>query len=147
MKYLLTQRELNLRHRRCLELIKDYDLVIDYHLGKANVVANALRQKSLVTLAHIRTTYVPLILDLKTLKVSLDCDYNGVLVASFVVNPTLVDQIRGKQVQDNELVKEMHKIMNRDIREIFWISQNEALMMKGRVFVLDINDLRKAIME
>ena len=40
LKYLLTQRELNLRQRRWLELIKDYNLVIDYHPEKANVVAN-----------------------------------------------------------------------------------------------------------
>ncbi|KAL4283338.1 hypothetical protein GQ457_16G019340 [Hibiscus cannabinus] len=42
LKYLLTQRDLNLRQRRWMELLKDYDLVIDYHPGKANVVANAL---------------------------------------------------------------------------------------------------------
>ena len=34
LKYLLTQKELNLRQMRCLELIKDYDLVIDYPLEK-----------------------------------------------------------------------------------------------------------------
>ena len=39
LKYLPSQRELNLRQRRWMELIKDYDCVIDYHLGKANVVA------------------------------------------------------------------------------------------------------------
>ena len=88
-----------------------------------------------------------MLLDLKTLKVSLDCDYNGALVASFVVRPTLVDQIKDKQMQDDELVKEVHKIMNRDIGEIFWISQDMILMMKGRVCVPDIDDLRKAIME
>ena len=42
LKYLPSQRELNLRQRIWMELIKDYDCVIDYHLGKANVVANAL---------------------------------------------------------------------------------------------------------
>ena len=50
-------------------------------------------------------------------------------------------------MQDDELVKEVHKIMNRDIGEIFWISQDMFLMMKGRVCVADIDDLRKAIME
>ena len=76
LKYLLTQRELNLRQRRWLKLIKDYDLVIDYHLGKANVIADALSQKSFVTLAHIRTAYVSLLLDMKTLGISLHCDGN-----------------------------------------------------------------------
>ena len=79
-----------------MELIKDYDLVIDYHLEKENVVVDVLSQKSSITLAHIRTGYVSLFLDMKTLGVSLDCDYNGALVARFVVKPTLIDQIRGK---------------------------------------------------
>ena len=50
LKYLPSQRELNLRQRRWMELIKDYDCVIDYHPGKANVVANALSRKSIQTL-------------------------------------------------------------------------------------------------
>ena len=98
-------------------------------------------------MAHIHTTYVPLLLDLKTLEVSLDCDYNGALVASFVVRPTLVDQIRGKQMQDDELVKEVHKIMIGEIGKNFWITQDGVLTMKGRVCVPDIDDLRRAIIE
>ena len=42
LKYLPLQRELNLRQRRWMKLIKDYDYVIDYHPGKANVVVDAL---------------------------------------------------------------------------------------------------------
>ena len=41
-KYIFTQPELNLRQRRWLELVKDYDVGIHYHPGKANVVADAL---------------------------------------------------------------------------------------------------------
>ena len=96
LNYLFTQRELNLRQKRWLELIKDYDLVIDYHPGKANVAADALSRKSFVTLAHIRTAYVPLLLNMKTLGISLDYDGCGALLASFVVRPMLVDQIKGK---------------------------------------------------
>ena len=49
-KYLPSQRELNLRQRRWMELIKDYDCVIDYHPRKANVVGDALSRKSVQTL-------------------------------------------------------------------------------------------------
>jgi hypothetical protein len=42
LKYIFTQPNLNLRQRRWLELIKDYDLGINYHPGKVNVVADAL---------------------------------------------------------------------------------------------------------
>jgi hypothetical protein len=41
LKYIFTQTDLNLRQRRWLELIKDYDIGINYHPGKANIVANA----------------------------------------------------------------------------------------------------------
>ena len=50
LKYLPSQRELNLRQRKWMELIKDYDCVIDYHPRKANVVADALSRKSVQTL-------------------------------------------------------------------------------------------------
>ena len=111
------------------------------------MVADNLSRKSFVTLAYIRTTYVPLLLDMNTLGVSLDYDGYGALLASFVLRPTLVDQIKGKQMQDEKLVKEVHRIMNYEIGENFSITQNGVLTMKGRVFVLDVEDLRKLIME
>nr|GFB24500.1 retrotransposon protein, putative, Ty3-gypsy subclass [Tanacetum cinerariifolium] len=46
LKYIFTQRELNMRQRRWLELLKDYDINIQYHPRKANVVAGALSRKS-----------------------------------------------------------------------------------------------------
>jgi hypothetical protein len=48
LKYIFTQKDLNLRQRRWLELIKDYDLEIHYHPGKANLVADALSRKGQV---------------------------------------------------------------------------------------------------
>ncbi|MES7588717.1 ribonuclease H family protein, partial [Cutibacterium acnes] len=45
LKYFFTQKELNMRQRRWLELVKDYDCEILYHPGKANVVADALSRR------------------------------------------------------------------------------------------------------
>ena len=46
LKYIFTQSELNMRQRRWLELIKDYNLEVHYHPRKANVIADALSRKS-----------------------------------------------------------------------------------------------------
>src|SRR4051812_38344343 len=46
LKYFFTQKELNMRQKRLLELIKDYDLTVNYTPGKANVVAEVLSRKS-----------------------------------------------------------------------------------------------------
>ncbi|KAK9088750.1 hypothetical protein Scep_027832 [Stephania cephalantha] len=42
LKYLFTEKELNMRQRRWLEFLKDYDFSLEYHPGKANVIADAL---------------------------------------------------------------------------------------------------------
>ena len=67
LQYIFTQKELNLRQRRWLELIKDYDCTIEYHLGKANVVADALSRRPESSLSHMRSCYLPLLVDLRDL--------------------------------------------------------------------------------
>ena len=54
LKYLFSQKELNMRQRRWIELLKDYDCIIQYHPGKANAVADALSRKSVGSLVAIR---------------------------------------------------------------------------------------------
>ncbi|RVW33130.1 Retrovirus-related Pol polyprotein from transposon 17.6 [Vitis vinifera] len=46
LKYIFTQKDLNSRHRRWIEILEDYDFALHYHPRKANVVANALSRKS-----------------------------------------------------------------------------------------------------
>ena len=147
LKYLLTQKELNLRQRRWLELIKDYELIIEYHPEKANVEADALSRKSSATLVDIRTAYVSLLTDMKALRINLDYDDSGALLANFVVKPSLVDQIRVNQMQDEKLVKEVQKLMNGEVNENFNIIEDGMLTLRGRAYMPDIGDLKKMIME
>ena len=126
-------------------MIKDYELIIEYNLRKVNVVADALSRKSSTTLAYIRTAYVPLLVDMKALRINLDYDDSGASLANFVVRPSLVDQIRVSQMQNEKLVKEVQKIMNGEVNENFSITEEGMLTLRGRACVLDIGDLRKMI--
>ena len=53
LKYIFTQRDLNMRQRRWMKYLEDYDFTLNYHPGKANVVADALSRKSRGVLASI----------------------------------------------------------------------------------------------
>ncbi|KAL0544270.1 hypothetical protein IC582_019383 [Cucumis melo] len=70
LKYFVTQKELNMRQRRWLELVKDYDCEILYHPGKANVVADALSRKVAHSAAFI-TKQAPLLRDLERAEIAV----------------------------------------------------------------------------
>ncbi|MDV3192660.1 MAG: ribonuclease H family protein, partial [Sweet potato little leaf phytoplasma] len=53
LQYVLTQKELNLRQQRWLELLKDYDISVLYHPGKANVMADSLSRMSMGSISHV----------------------------------------------------------------------------------------------
>ena len=53
LKYIFTQRDLNMRQRRWMEYMEDYDFTLKNHPGKANVVADALSRKSRGVLASV----------------------------------------------------------------------------------------------
>ncbi|GKA54007.1 putative reverse transcriptase domain-containing protein [Tanacetum coccineum] len=54
LQYILNQKELNMRQRRCIELLSDYNCEIHYHPGKANVVADALSRKERIMPLRVR---------------------------------------------------------------------------------------------
>ncbi|KAM1052425.1 hypothetical protein ACFX2J_000022 [Malus domestica] len=84
LQYLFTQRDLNLRQRRWIELLSDYDCTIEYHLGRANVVVDALRRKTPVRLNALYACHVHLLADLRSIRVKLGVeDQEETLLANF----------------------------------------------------------------
>ena len=132
LKYLPSQRELNLRQRRWMELIKDYDCVIDYHPGKANVVANALSRKTMQTL--------------RTLNAHLSLTDEGTVLTELIARPSLLNRVLEAQRKDEKIAVIVSQIGNGKEIE-FTINEDGVLYYKDRVCVPDDNDLRKAILE
>ncbi|GJR73430.1 putative reverse transcriptase domain-containing protein [Tanacetum coccineum] len=64
LQHILDQKELNMRQRRWLELLSDYDCDIRYHPGKANVVADALSRKERIEPLRVRALVMTIGLDL-----------------------------------------------------------------------------------
>ena len=107
LKYIFIQKELNLRQRRWLELIKDYDMKFHYHPGKANVVADALSRKSYAN--TLESTGLPKesAKDLQELR--LEIVPRG-FVATMEVQSTLLGKIREAQKDDKEIAKIKEKM-------------------------------------
>ncbi|KAA3480738.1 DNA/RNA polymerases superfamily protein [Gossypium australe] len=94
-------KDLNLRQRRWLELLKDYDLVIDYHPKKDNVVAGVLSRKSLFALREMNTR--------------LSLSDGGSIIAELKARPKFLQQISEGQKSDDELrVKRVQCELNFD---------------------------------
>ena len=71
LKYIFTKKELNMQQRRWLKLIKDYDLTIHYHPGKANVFVDGLSRKSEGSLAAIITQQSRLVKELEMMQLEV----------------------------------------------------------------------------
>ncbi|WRX20683.1 Reverse transcriptase domain - like 10 [Theobroma cacao] len=129
-----------------LELAIDYDLVIDYHSGKANVVANALSRKSSSSLASLQNFYFLILLEMKSLGIQLINGEDGTLLASFLVRPSLLNQIKELQKSDDEFKQEVQKLRDGGTNE-FRLGDDGILMLGNRVCVPKDDQLRRAILE
>ena len=80
-----------MRHRRWLELVKDYDCSINYYPSKANVVVDALSRKSSSFSAALLTTRKEIIQDLERMEIEVVMGHSKAYLASLSVQPTLVE--------------------------------------------------------
>ena len=101
-----------MRQRRWIELIKDFECTIEYHPGKANVVADALSRKPMSSISHLRVVHLPRVIKLRSLGVRLELTDSGGLLATFQVCPVVIDRIRELQIQDPHIVKFRYKALN-----------------------------------
>ena len=129
-----------------MELLKDYDCTIDYHPGKANVVADALSKKSTGSLAYMQTIQLPLMVELREMSVELRMHASGALFASFQLRPILVDCILEAQLEDPYLMS-MRKKVKEGEQSDFAIRDDRALVIGSRLCVPATKELKRKILE
>jgi len=118
LKYLMSQKELNLQQRRCVKLIKDYDCVIDYHPGKANAVADALSRKGKTIMNDMEVKEQGSIMELKRMDLQLSVGPEGLLLAQLKIQSMLRDKVLVAQ-QVDEKVRKIKEKVNQDIETSF----------------------------
>nr|GFB53537.1 RNA-directed DNA polymerase [Tanacetum cinerariifolium] len=141
LKYIFTQRELNMRQRRWLELLKDYDTNIQYHPGKGNVVADALSRKSGM-IAGIRVEE-EIIRDLERLDIELYVRGQHGYWASLRVEPDLISQIKEAQKEDGEI---WTIVENLDKQVEFYLDDDNVLWQGTRLVIPNDASLREALL-
>jgi hypothetical protein len=146
LKYFFTQKELNMRQRRWLELIKDYDCSINYHSGKANVVADALSRKSSGFSAALLTTQKEIINDLERMGIEIVMGHSVAYLASLSIQPTLIERIKLSQSGDSQLVKIMDEVRSGK-KPMFNISDDGVLKFGNRLCVPNDPLIKKDILE
>jgi hypothetical protein len=105
LKYIFTQPDLNMRQRRSLELIKDYELEVHYHPGKANVVADTLSRKG-------HCNYLPAVCSMgeeSSTRVLPDLS-----LFNFTLTPTLKGEIIAAQKNDTGMAHIKRRIQEGD---------------------------------
>ena len=122
---------MNLRQRRWLELIKDYDMRLHYHPGKANVVADALSCKSHVNTLMTGELPKELAEDLRDL--CLEIVSRGYVVA-LEIQSTLMDKIREAQKMDKEIA-EIKEKMSKGEAKGFCEDEHDTSLQKKDTFV------------
>lgn len=93
-----------MREKKWIELLKDYDYMIQYHSKKANIVVDALRTKLVGFLATIKGCQRCLLENLRCLQVHIRVMDSEALVVNIKVQPDLVGRIKTLEKNDLQLI-------------------------------------------
>jgi hypothetical protein len=145
LKYIFTQADLNMRQRRWLELIKDYDLEVHYHPGKANVVADALSRKSHCHCLTISTFNDTLCHQMRSLNLEIIPQGSLNLIS---VESTLRDEIVMSQLHDEGVKIIKSKLSQGEVKyRCFHTDRHGVLWFNNRLVVPKDHQLRKRILD
>jgi hypothetical protein len=138
LKYIFTQSELNMRQRRWLELIKDYDLEVHYHPRKANIVVDALSRKNHCNCMTVKPMDYSLCYELE--KLNVEIVQQGQLT-NVTVKSTIKYQIISAQRKNSDITHIKEKVRLGQQTD-FSIDDTDVLWFKNLLVVPKVLELR-----
>jgi hypothetical protein len=141
LKYIFTQPDLNVKQRRWLELIKDYDLEINYHPSKANVIADALSRRSHLNMLATMELLPEFCKEFE--KLNLGWVLNTEII-TMEVDSTLEQDIQKCQLEDAKIQEIKEQIKEKASR--FSVDEQGMLWYKKRLCILEVKEIREFIL-
>jgi hypothetical protein len=142
LKYIFTPSNLNLRQRRWLELVKDYDLGINYYPEKDNVVTNALSRRSYVSQLVVDSMPFELCEEFDKLNLRIIANTK---VMEMEVGSSLLQEIQKDQLED-EKIQEIKRNIKEEKLSSFSEDDEGVLWYKGRICVPNVKELKDKIL-
>jgi hypothetical protein len=142
LKYIFTQLDLKLRQWIWLELIKDYDLGINYHLGKANIVADALSQRAHMNQLMVKKMPLNICEEFDKLNLRLVAN---IKVVAMEIDSTLSQDIQKRQLSD-EKIQEIKRNIKEGKSPRFTEYDQGVLWYKGRICAPDVKEIKNLIL-
>jgi hypothetical protein len=145
LKYIFTQSELNMRQRRFLELIKDYDLEVHYRPGKANVVEDALSRKVHCNHLELEPVSDPLSEEMRRLNLEVVEQGNFYALAT---ESNLYDRIVTTQCNDEDTQSIKQNLAEGDPKYTYFQRDHKDVIWFGKRLVVPIDpEIRKTILD
>jgi hypothetical protein len=141
-KYIFTQPDLNLRQQRWLELIKDYDLGVNYHPGKANMVANALSRRSHLNMLATTKLLPEFCKEFEKLNLGW---VSNIKVITMEGDSTLEQDIQKGQLEDAKIQEIKEQIKENKAPE-FSVDEQGTLWYKKHLCVPEVKEVRELIL-
>ncbi|GAU18217.1 hypothetical protein TSUD_26810 [Trifolium subterraneum] len=139
LRYLFDQKDLNMRQRRWMEYLKDFDFELNYHPGKANVVADALSRKALYA-SEILMHQCGLYEKFRDMNLSVTYRKGGVKLNRIELTCDLRSTIGSAQEKDLDLQRRIGK-------PEFTVADDGVIQFGNRICVPNDADLKRLILE
>ncbi|RHN51999.1 putative nucleotidyltransferase, Ribonuclease H [Medicago truncatula] len=140
LKYLFDQKELNMRQRRWLELLKDFDFGLNYHPGKANVVADALSRKTL-HMSALMVKEFELLEQFRDMSLVCELSPQSIQLGMLKIDSNFLNSIREAQKEDLKFV-DLLTSGNGTEDSDFKVDDRGVLRFRGRVCIPDNEELK-----